>query len=449
MTIATNQASAQIIGGVCFAAAVALVWWGFFLLRRRQLIADTPTSKCAGVFMGWNEVAGQAVTDTPTTSHFAALSCVQWVATVEQEIRTTSEHTTTDSNGHTTTTTTTNYEWRVVERWADGGGIFRIVDDSGSVFVDPTSASVRMRRVVDRVLGRRQFFRDGPTGRTRERESVIEVGEPLYVVGTAQLRDDAPGPVIDTDGDGPFIVATGGESGIRRRYAVGGPFVVVGALAVGAIGGAMLIGRGEQHTRVAASLLGVAIVGVLVMIAAVVLFFNGMVRVRNRADRAYSLIDVMLQRRHDLVPRLVACVNGAVAHERRLQVSLAEYRSTRSMDAGAGETAGDAQSAVLGQVFALVEAYPDLQTNVNFTHLQATLSDTEDRIAAAREFYNASATALRDRTHTFPGVVLVRFGEFADRPLFAADGFERTVAPIRIAVPTLPATTAADASSDD
>lgn len=439
MVILAQSQTPVIVGTVAIVASLGAVWWSFFLLRRRQLIADTPTSKCAGVFMGWNEVGGQAITETPSESHFAKLACVSWEATVEQEVRVTTTHTSTDASGRRRTTKTTSYDWRTVERWADASALFRVVDDSGSVFVDPEQATVHMRRVVDRILGQRRWFAgDGPTGRYRERESVIEMGEPVYVVGTAQLREGVASPVIDTPGDGPFIVTVGGEASIRRGYAVGGPLLAVLALVLGGVAGAALLGRADPHLRVPTASAGAGAVLGVVGAAALVLRYNGMVRVRNRADRAYSLIDVMLQRRHDLVPRLVACVNGAAAHERQVQVSLASYRSTTSADAGAGAREASEQSSALRQVFALAEASPTMQSDVNFTHLQASLADTEDRIAAAREFYNESATTLRDRTHTFPGVLLAKFGEFADRPLFAADGFERTVPSVHLDVPPPP-----------
>jgi LemA protein len=144
----------------------------------------------------------------------------------------------------------------------------------------------------------------------------------------------------------------------------------------------------------------------------------------------------MLQRRHDLVPQLVACVNGAADHERSVQVALAQYRSTQSLGADDASRAAAQQSEALHDVFAVAEGYPSLHADATFAHLQSSLADTEDRIAAAREFYNESATTLRDRVHTFPGVLLARFGDFDDRPLFAAAGFERSVPSVELELPT-------------
>src|SRR5262249_33524862 len=147
---------------------------------------------------------------------------------------------------------------------------------------------------------------------------------------------------------------------------------------------------------------------------------------KNRADRAFSLVDVMLQRRHDLIGNLVEVVRGYAQHEQQLQEQLAALRSGARTDVATADADASEQTAVAREVFARAEAYPALKADDAFTRLQHALADAEDRIGAAREFYNESVTAMRDRTHTFPGSLLARFGDFGDRPLFEPDAFERS-----------------------
>jgi LemA protein len=152
-----------------------------------------------------------------------------------------------------------------------------------------------------------------------------------------------------------------------------------------------------------------------------------LVRVANRAERAWSLIEVMLQRRHDLVPRIVAVVTAGRDHEADLQARAAHLRTPRGSSPGTAGALVAEQTDVLRSVFARAEAYPELRADESFRTLHDQLADTENRIAAARAFHNDSVTALRDRTGTFPGVLVARLGDFGGRELFAAEGFERAV----------------------
>ncbi len=401
--------------------------WGFFLLRRRQLFASTPHSKCAGVFMGWNEVEGVAHTDAPMMSRFTRIPSVLWNCTVEHEVRVTRTETTTDSEGRSSTRQVTSDEWRMVDQGGEQVGPFLLVDDSGTVMVDPERAKVTPRTVLDQVTGDRRggwFVSDGPTGRVRRREHLIAVGDPLFVSGVARLRDDVVAPVIDDAGDGPFVITTRGEESVQRGYAIWGPVVLcVGAAGTVAASVYAFKAQGES-ARFVHAVPGITAAAMMGIITAFVQLYNGLVRTQNRVDRAYSLIDVMLQRRHHLIPGLLACVEGAGAHEAQIHQQLAELRGgVIPQDAASNEVAS--QTVVLRAVIARAESYPDLRTNANYTNLHRALSDTEDRIAAAREFYNQSVTSLDNATQSFPGLLVARFGTFQSAPLFAAAGFER------------------------
>ena len=423
--LAKEPAAIVPIGGVL---VVAFVWWAFVLLRKRQLIADTPASRCAGVFMGWNEVEGRAFIANPSVSRLTRTPSVWWSFTVEDEVRVTRTETSTDSEGRATTRDVTTTEWRVIDHGSDQNSFF-VVDETGHVMVDPQHATVKPRSVLDEIVGGggfSLFAGDGPTGRIRHREQVIAVDDPIYVTGVARVREGEAVPVIDAAGDGPFVVTTGGKKSVARGYTWGGPLLLVVALGIGAAASNMAWNAsGRAHSPIG-FVTGVGVGALIIAVASLTLVFNGLVRVRNRCDRAYSLIDVMLQRRHDLIPQIAACVKAATAHESDVLVDVAELRDGAIRAEEASKQA-EAQGAALTTLMGRAEAYPLLTTDASFVQIQHSLSDTEDRIAAARDFYNESVTTMRTRTGSFPGVLVAKFGEFTMRPLFAAEGFERTV----------------------
>ncbi len=150
-------------------------------------------------------------------------------------------------------------------------------------------------------------------------------------------------------------------------------------------------------------------VTVIVVIAIFALWavgqYNGLVKLRNLVQEAWRQIDVELQRRHDLIPNLVETVKGYAAHERGTFDEVTQARATAAAP-GSSPAEQAAQENVLtqalGKLFAVVENYPDLKANVNFQQLQAELTNTEDRIAAGRRFYNANVRTLNTKVETFP-----------------------------------------------
>ena len=175
----------------------------------------------------------------------------------------------------------------------------------------------------------------------------------------------------------------------------------------------------------------VAIVIVVVVILLVAIFagiYNGLVKLNERVNEAWSDITVQMKYRADLIPNVVETVKGYAKHEKETFQMVTEARSA-TMGAKTVKQAAEAENAMqgaLGRIFALAEAYPELKANTNFQTLQTQLQDTEDKIQAARRFYNAGAKDLNTRIKTFPvNIVNNMVGHFKTREYFEVNEAEK------------------------
>ena len=169
------------------------------------------------------------------------------------------------------------------------------------------------------------------------------------------------------------------------------------------------------------------IIVLIAILAVLILWFivsyNHFVRLVNRAKEALADIDVQMKRRYDLIPNLVNTVKGYATHESTAFENVTRARASAMGASTAGTLAGKAQaednlsSAVRG-IFAIAEAYPDLKANQNFLSLQAELSDTENKIQAARRFYNGNVRDLNTGIESFPGNVIAGIGHFQKMEFF-------------------------------
>jgi LemA protein len=162
--------------------------------------------------------------------------------------------------------------------------------------------------------------------------------------------------------------------------------------------------------------LGLAALFVVWAIAA----YNRFVRLIQRAKEAWADIDVQLKRRYDLIPNLVETVKGYATHEAGTLEKVTAAR-TAAMDAGSVEAKAQAENMLtdaLKSLFAVSEAYPDLKANTNFLELQRELSDTENKIQAARRFYNTNVRDLNTGIESFPGNVIANMFRFEPREFF-------------------------------
>ena len=183
------------------------------------------------------------------------------------------------------------------------------------------------------------------------------------------------------------------------------------------------------------------LIGLLVVLAIIVvavLFtigeYNGLVRLRNQVENAWSQIDVQLKRRHDLIPNLVETAKGYMTHEQETFKAITEARA-KAMGAKSVSEAGQAEgqlSGALSNFLLTVENYPELKANQNFLSLQETLTSTENKIAFARQGYNDQVMFFNNKIEMFPSNIIAGMFNFAKRDFFEIENeAERAVPQVK------------------
>lgn len=160
--------------------------------------------------------------------------------------------------------------------------------------------------------------------------------------------------------------------------------------------------------------------------------YNLLIKLKNRTNEAWSDIDVQLRRRYDLIPNLVKTVKGYAKHESELFEKVTKAR-TAAMEAKTPESKAQAENMLTGAlktIFALAENYPDLKANQNFLELQRELSDTENKIQAARRFYNGNVRDFNIKIEQFPGNLVANILHFDKRDFFEIE--EMAKKPVKV-----------------
>ena len=169
----------------------------------------------------------------------------------------------------------------------------------------------------------------------------------------------------------------------------------------------------------------IGIIVLLIVIIGIYLWstYNGLVKLNVRVDEAWSDITVQLKRRADLIPNLIESVKGYAAHEKTVFEDVTKARAETLSAQGPAEAsaAENHLQSALKSIFAVAEAYPQLQANQNFLQLQAELVDTEDKIQASRRFYNGGVRELNTKIKIFPNTLFVRGLGFHERDFFEVD----------------------------
>ncbi len=170
--------------------------------------------------------------------------------------------------------------------------------------------------------------------------------------------------------------------------------------------------------------ISIVLIVVVLALLYVILTYNYLVRLRNHISDAWSNVDTELKRRYELIPNLVAAVKGYAAYERETLERVVELRNLAMADHGSVSHQESSEKQLVGAIqklLAVAEAYPDLKSDRSFLELQKELVNTEDRIQAARRFYNGNVRDYRNRRESFPGNIVANLFNFKTREFFNVD----------------------------
>ena len=421
----------QTLGVGALALSFGMLWLGLRAGRKQRLLDDTPVSKALGVFIGEVEIEGACVLGEPFTAYLSGQRCAIYRWSVEEQWERWETETYTDKDGKTRTRQVLRSGWTTVADGGESSG-FYVQDETGYVWVRPKGADLELLTLFSTSASRGDdlYFGKGPdeeiddsTGRRRFFESGMPIGTRLFVRGRARERADIVAAEIAEDPRAEmFIISPRKESDLSAgREGAYWTWCVLGLLV--AIMAACVLAGTAVGFRGAAPWWGGAAY-VLVWVGGWVwMVYNSLVGLRLRVQQAWSLIDVQLKRRADLIPPLVACVQGYRAHEAQVQTAVA---ALRAQAAGGGGVA-----ALTPTLVALQEAYPELRATESFRELQRNLVETEQRIALARNYYNDCVTFHNTRLERVPDRYVANLLKMQPASLFAATGFERAAVGVK------------------
>lgn len=415
-----------------------LSWLGLYLShranRRRRLLTALPTSQVQGVFIGLVELKGTAESESPHISFLSEKKCVLYSWNISESWQREVEETYTDSDGKTQRRTRTESGSTTV---ASGGQSdpFYLQDETGVILINPEGADLLPATLFSHTCGRSDplYYGKGPAGAvsnsTHSRsfnETGILLHGDVYIVGRARERADIVAPEIAKEKGSPlFLISTHTEEIVLKRYRFAlwawGIFGLLFAIGIG-------LTRVEKWTAVA---LCAGIYSGVWCLTWVWMVFNSLVDTRNRVRQGWSQMDVELKRRHDLIPQLVACVEGLRSHEMDVQTAVTSMRTQESATPP-GQSGPDFHG-IARTVVALGESYPVLKTQAAFLNLQKQIVETEQRIALARAYFNDIATAYNTRLEVFPESFIGLVTGFKPRSLLTAQDFERAEVHVKLA----------------
>ncbi len=428
------------------AAAAVLLWLSFRMRRLERIIRDLPNSKVQGVFVGLVELNVTAESEKPLTSFLGERLCVQYFYRIDEEWSHTVTETSTDDKGQAQTRERVVIEWKTI---AKGGTAepFYGRDETGAILIRPDGAKLEAVSFFDQTVssghplylkGATPVALPGSTGHRRFVEHGIPLHAPVFIVGHARERDDIVAPEIAADkGAAIFLISAQPKKGIQVMYSAYSWLAWLGGLAACAFAGGLAARIFNFPWPPAAGIAGpVALYLVAWATGWVWMAFNSLVGLRARVRQGWSLIDIELKRRNDLIPNLASAVSGLSAHEAGVQTAVAALRAQMGATR-AGEPGPDI-SGVSGTVRAIAERYPRLVAQEGFSHLQGQLVETEQRIALARTYYNGIATQFATRLGQVPDAWLASAGGFKAEPLLGAEGFERAPVTVNLSTATSP-----------
>ncbi len=320
------------------------------------------------------------------------------------------------------------------------------------MLVRPEGARIEALGLFDRTCSPAEalYYGKGPASGVmdsdhvrRFTESVIALQAPLFVVGQARERQDVVAPEIAADPKADdYLISVRSQEQVSSGlgWQIWG-FLFLGLVA--APGGHILfnlvLDLDFSPTWILCFIGEFLFFWALWTIGWIVTVYNSLVALRQRVEQGWGQVDIQLKRRHDLIPNLIDTVKGYRDHEASTQEALVTMRS--QLSATPPGQAGDDFRSVQAQIQILKEAYPDLKANGNFLALQRSLSDTEQRIALARSYFNSIATFYNTRLEVVPDRFLAALGAMKPRALMVADDFERAPVEVNFAPPDSAAAT--------
>jgi hypothetical protein len=420
---------APLIGSIVM---LGCLWFSLRQRRRHRLLNDLPTSKVQGVFIGLVELKGTAESESPLTSYLAEQTCVYYSWKVEEHWRRTRTESYTDSKGKSRTRTVTETGWETVAKGGEEQA-FYLRDDTGDVWVRPEGATIEPLEVFDQTYSRGDglYYLKGPegsvngsTGTRRFTEAAIGLHAMLYAIGTARERSDVVAPEIVKGEGEEFILSCRSEEAVMSGMAWGSWLAWIGGLLALPAGVFMAFEENQRPEELPIFCLLAALIFCAVWsLGWVWIVHDSLIGLRERVRRGWSLIDVELKRRHDLLPGLIATVSGLGRHEADLQQVVAALR-TQSEATKPGQP-GPEFTGVAAELRVVVERYPELTAQAGFAALHRELVTTEQRIALARGYYNDIATNYATRLERIPDCWVANLRGLRPEPLLTVADFER------------------------
>jgi hypothetical protein len=419
-----------IIIGVIIALACLIA--AFRILQKKRLIDDMPTSKTLGVFIGLAELKGTAETDKPLTSYLAGTPCVLFKWKIEEHW----SRTVTGVGAKGMPTTRHESGWTTIAK-DEQLPPFYLKDDTGVIRIIPDGAEIQDKQIFNKTCRFSDPLYKGPlreiADSDHERrfvETAVPLHANLYIMGQARERQDIVAAEIAKDKKATiFLISTRSEKQISSGLGIWfWGWMTLGLLAI--MGAVWLGSRLSPAGQSAGGQFAIALCGYLLIIVLgwIWLVYNSLVTFRQRVRQGWAEVDIELKRRNDLIPNLVQVVEGYAAHESKLQELVTNLRGQMSATPP-GVTGPD--YAGFGPILRVtVENYPDLKASDLFLNLQKQLSDTEQRIALARDYFNQLVTFYNTRLEIIPDTFLAKVMQLKPQTLMGAADFER--APVKV-----------------
>lgn len=375
-----------------------LIWQALKAIRFKRLVEFVPTSQTTGLAYGIAELFGMINVDERKpflTSQLNKAKCVAYRYCVEER----------RGSGK-------KAKWVTVDE-GEAHSEFWLEDELGQVAVDPAGAKiVYPEKNVDR------------QGRKRYTEYWLPPYRNIYCLGFAGIADaDADRLSIQNSEDFDYLITTQEEEEVVKGQGANG-FMLTGlALGFSLMAGTVLLSGSGLLTPL--DLIKVSlIVPLLLLLITAILHYNGLVFLKNRVDKTRADIDTLLQKRHDLWPRLLNTVQGFMTHEKKLMAAMVKIRNGQSNYSDNPEQAEKQlkfEKKVVDAFIARVEAYPDLKANTLVKTFRDQMTRSEDELALIRQGYNDSVELYNTQIEKLPDVLLAKAFRFRPAKLFSAD----------------------------